>query len=832
MATKPITCGSFYENKRKEKGQHRQSKKAHQPNHRKAPRGAILVSNIQNTDLPSTLQSPHYFTHNSDRNGKDDDASSLISFASSYLSSAPSLESIPRSDISSSSRLTSASLRSINGDNPHGFEPPRSVSGDHKLYDLKHTESLETLKAHDPSASESHELNDEEHSEDHSTDCSLDGSTKHGSGPPSRRLSGSQSVHSIMSFDALSIGESSFSSGGTSSSSRSGKDSSRNSQMRNKSLSSCPKLKTKDSTFYLQCGNMTSLCLNSKKLNTITIPSCGQASPMPHLRILNLDGNRLTNLPENVSMLTSLESISIHNNKLKELPSNLFVGMIHLTNLGIHNNCLTSLPESLSCCESLSRFDAKQNFLAEAPIGLSNLSQIQRIDLDVNMIDAFPISYLAIPSLERLSLNRNNITCLPFCNPPVFRLCHLDICENKISVVAGSIFSLSSLRLLSLKDNLISSLPDSLSECVSLERLNLSNNHLVELPFDWSTLRHLSSLLVQNNKLYHLPESLAMLPKIQELVITGNPIIDPPLPLCVLGIETIRKYFQSRDHGYDATDHLLSFPPSHQCEIKYEDIRNVKEFTRSEFAILDIGIWREKNVVIKRLHREARDGKLTEKFANELHIFRSLQKSQHSNILCFYGACTKAPFFGIVMEYMENGSLYDYIRKEKSRLLFSDVRKMALDVSRGLHQLHHNSPCAIIHCDLKTANCLVDSRHTVKIADFGMSKLLGNSSCSEEETNYITCVPMYAAPEVLRSQTYSRQSDVFSLGMIMWELLTRDEPFSGRSEDVCKLIIQGERPPIPRSTQKQYGNLISKCWNQDPSKRPIMHDIVQKLQNM
>ncbi|KAJ6682871.1 SERINE/THREONINE-PROTEIN KINASE EDR1 [Salix koriyanagi] len=144
------------------------------------------------------------------------------------------------------------------------------------------------------------------------------------------------------------------------------------------------------------------------------------------------------------------------------------------------------------------------------------------------------------------------------------------------------------------------------------------------------------------------------------------------------------------------------------------------------------------------------------------------------------GAVTRPPNLSIITEFLPRGSLYRILHRPQSQIDEKRRIKMALDVARGMNCLHASSP-TIVHRDLKSPNLLVDQNWTVKVADFGLSRLKHNTFLSSKST---AGTPEWMAPEVLRNEPSNEKCDVYSFGVILWELATlkitmeRDEPYA------------------------------------------------------
>ncbi|PPD77746.1 hypothetical protein GOBAR_DD25328 [Gossypium barbadense] len=192
-------------------------------------------------------------------------------------------------------------------------------------------------------------------------------------------------------------------------------------------------------------------------------------------------------------------------------------------------------------------------------------------------------------------------------------------------------------------------------------------------------------------------------------------------------------------------------------------------------------------------------------------------------VILFLGACTKPPQLSMITEYMEIGSLYFLIHLsgQKKRLSWRRRLKMLRDICRGLMCMHRMK---IVHRDLKSANCLVNKHWTVKICDFGLSRIMTSRPMRDSAS---AGTPEWMAPELIRNEPFTEKCDIFSLGVIMWELCTLNRPWEGVPPErvVYAVANEGSRLEIPEGP---LGRLISDCWA-EPEERPSCGEILSRL---
>jgi len=131
----------------------------------------------------------------------------------------------------------------------------------------------------------------------------------------------------------------------------------------------------------------------------------------------------------------------------------------------------------------------------------------------------------------------------------------------------------------------------------------------------------------------------------------------------------------------------------------------------------------------------------------------------------------------------------------------------------------------VIHRDLKPSNILLTRDHRAKIADFGMSVANAGQELTAETGTY-----RYMAPEVIRHESYSSNADVYSFGICLWQLITREVPFATMTPiQAAYAVAEGRRPPIPSTTPRRLQEIIRSCWDQDSHRRPSFTYVAMAL---
>jgi len=209
-------------------------------------------------------------------------------------------------------------------------------------------------------------------------------------------------------------------------------------------------------------------------------------------------------------------------------------------------------------------------------------------------------------------------------------------------------------------------------------------------------------------------------------------------------------------------------------------------------------------------------------FRRELAL---LSLIQHPLVLKCYGGSTKKGDYIIVTELME-ASVYDILHDDTFE--FDETLRLDIAMSTAKCMVFLHS-CGLMHRDLKSLNLLVSKNYEVKICDFGLSRFVDRQT---QMTNNIGTIA-WIAPELFQKKFYTEKADVYSYGVILWELVTRKIPFSNvESFTIPIMVTRGERPNVPKDCPSDWKKLIKACWNQKPTSRPSFKKILAKLREM
>ncbi len=255
--------------------------------------------------------------------------------------------------------------------------------------------------------------------------------------------------------------------------------------------------------------------------------------------------------------------------------------------------------------------------------------------------------------------------------------------------------------------------------------------------------------------------------------------------------------------------------------IKWDTLENQVRIGEGTFACVFSAGLNGKTVAIKRLINETDFRELRKEAA-------SLMSLKHRNVVELLGVCYKPP--ALVTEYMENGSLFEYLADvdKAPQIPWSRRLQFAADIAEGMLFLHTTTP-PVLHRDLKSANVLLGADLVCKISDFGTVAIVAPFTTGRAVTN-----PRWQAPEVLLNLPYGAPSDVYAFGILLWELCTREVPFTDKASyawahNVEDDVVRGHRPPVRQRFPPFFAAQMVDCWAQEPDQRPSFAKIVKLL---
>jgi len=219
-------------------------------------------------------------------------------------------------------------------------------------------------------------------------------------------------------------------------------------------------------------------------------------------------------------------------------------------------------------------------------------------------------------------------------------------------------------------------------------------------------------------------------------------------------------------------------------------------------------------------------------FQKEFQILRNLDSEY---MIKFYGAVVE-DYLMMVMELCERGSLYDVLKKQPKDVTWNRAVSFASDMAEGISVLHQHQP-PIIHRDMKSLNLLVTKDWRCKVCDFGLSRLQKDDSMGTMQRLVGTF--HFAGPEVFQGKPATNKFDVFSMGIVLWELMATvatgsyKQPYEEYNFTMDYQVIvqtsQGLRPSIPKGCQFDFVDLFDDCVSGIPEERPTAQEVAKTI---
>ncbi|XP_033847931.1 tyrosine-protein kinase ABL2 isoform X1 [Periophthalmus magnuspinnatus] len=267
-------------------------------------------------------------------------------------------------------------------------------------------------------------------------------------------------------------------------------------------------------------------------------------------------------------------------------------------------------------------------------------------------------------------------------------------------------------------------------------------------------------------------------------------------------------------------------PIHDKWEMERTDITMKHKLGGGQYGEVYVGVWKKYNltVAVKTLKEDTME---VEEFLKEAAVMKEVK---HPNLVQLLGVCTLEPPFYIVTEYMPHGNLLDYLREcDKDEVNAVVLLYMATQISSAMEYLEKKN---FIHRDLAARNCLVGENHIVKVADFGLSRLMtGDTYTAHAGAKF----PIkWTAPESLAYNTFSIKSDVWAFGVLLWEIATYGmSPYPGIDlSQVYDLLEKGYRMEQPEGCPPKVYELMRACWQWSPLDRPSFAETHQAFETM
>ncbi|KAJ0755717.1 putative protein kinase RLK-Pelle-LRR-XI-1 family [Helianthus annuus] len=590
----------------------------------------------------------------------------------------------------------------------------------------------------------------------------------------------------------------------------------------------------------------------------------------PNLLYMDLEANRFTGpIPGTFCKLTNITEINLSRNRLSgPLPQELG-NLLHLQALDLSHNALEGpLPPQLATCTRMLNFDLSHNmFNGSIPPALRTMPGLLTLDFSQNQFSGGIPSFISqFQALIDLRLAGNPLG----------------------GSLPSSIVELKTLVTLNISNNgLTGDIPSGFSKLVMLQQLDVSHNHLTDTLASLSELRVLTELDISYN-LFTGPIPANLL-KVVNSSFFGNP------GLCVdCGQNNCSRNFRPCTSRSDRQKGLTRFQTAmvalgtsaflfavvvglgfvfqarkrekHDIEETYDDAEDKGDgclFHKIMEATEDLNdryiIGRGAHGIVYKASlgpegvyavKKLMFGSSKEGSTSMVREIETVGKVRHRNLVRLEDFWMKKDYGLILYRYMQNGSLHDILHEvHPPPLLDWSIRcNVALGTAHGLAYLHFDCEPPIVHRDIKPMNILLDEELEPHISDFGIAKLLDQSSAALMSGTLRGTIG-YIAPENAFTSTKSKESDVYSYGVVLLELITRKkavDPSFADGVDIVKWVrsVWNEKRDIEEVVDAAAGDygvreqvtqmleLALRCTHSEPSRRPSMRDVVKELEDV
>ncbi|KAG2600675.1 probable LIM domain-containing serine/threonine-protein kinase DDB_G0286997 [Panicum virgatum] len=304
------------------------------------------------------------------------------------------------------------------------------------------------------------------------------------------------------------------------------------------------------------------------------------------------------------------------------------------------------------------------------------------------------------------------------------------------------------------------------------------------------------------------------------LDLNGN----PPLPVRAPGKLKHRKEGRANGRAKVAALEVLE-----KWSVDRSQLLIGHRFSSGAHSRLFHGIYKEQPVAVKFIRQpdDEEDAELAAQLEKQFNTeVTTLSRLNHPNVIKLVGACSSPPVFCVITEFLSGGSLRAFLHKQDHKALPLDkIISISLDIARGMAYIHSQG---VVHRDVKPENIIFDEEFCAKIVDFGIA-------CEQEYCDPLandTGTFRWMAPEMMKRKAYGRKVDVYSFGLILWEMFSGSVPYEELNPFQAAFAVfdKNVRPAIPTNCPAPVRLLIEQCWTSHPEKRPDFSQIVQILE--
>ena len=238
--------------------------------------------------------------------------------------------------------------------------------------------------------------------------------------------------------------------------------------------------------------------------------------------------------------------------------------------------------------------------------------------------------------------------------------------------------------------------------------------------------------------------------------------------------------------------------------------------------------YQERIVFLRKITFSRLSTYVLEEFSNELDKY----STDNSNILPIIGVVIDLPTISIISPFIEPGSLYRLLHISKIKLSLDQKLIYSQQIASGFTHIHYTGR---VHGHLTSENVLINENDHVFISDLGMNKIKKYSGIVSGYTNKSA----WSSPEIIKDKRLTptkteKSDDIYSFGMLLWEIFTDQIPFVGYDQNDLyqKIVVEGFRPELPKRFSPDLANIILECWDMLPDKRPSFDILLTKLRNL
>ncbi|GBC52738.2 kinase-like domain-containing protein [Rhizophagus irregularis DAOM 181602=DAOM 197198] len=267
--------------------------------------------------------------------------------------------------------------------------------------------------------------------------------------------------------------------------------------------------------------------------------------------------------------------------------------------------------------------------------------------------------------------------------------------------------------------------------------------------------------------------------------------------------------------------------------ISYKELKEVVPLQAGGFGKISKAIWTKTNnfVICKKLTNTTHiKNDLLDAFKHELKMHLHLNYGDRIIQLFGISLDQNTSEYHLIMQFANGGDLQNYLKENFMNLTWNDKKKLAFQIADGLNYLHNEN---ILHRDLHSKNIVIHNSNA-KITDFGISKDQNNQTSMAYIGNFGVIAYMEPKRLINPKFPYTKSSDIYSFGVLMWEISSGFPPFKDNDNRVALAISinTGIREVTALGTPEEYGKLYKNCWNQEPEQRPTINEILNEFEKM